>query len=170
MRNIIFHYTALLTPFVFISALFSIRLLRDALQTRWSARTVLVTISVPFTVAMLYAIFSYGPLPFAGNRQTYMFRSNPPHRPALYEWAERLKDDSIKVASTGKFAPFFTSRRYFYDLSMNYTYAEYVVVNPDEAINGWGNERSAPGYQAVRLDPAYEKVYDEEYLEVYKKK
>ncbi len=170
MRTVIFHYTAVLTPFLFIAAIFSVALLRDALQPRLSHRLVFSIIVVPFAVAMLYSVFNDGPLPFSKNRQTYMFNSDPPSRQAVYEWAEALKDDSIRVSSTGKLAPFFTSRRYFYDLSPYYTYADYVVVNPDEAINGWGKERSAPGYEALTLDPKFEKVYDEEYLEVYKRK
>jgi uncharacterized membrane protein len=170
MRNIYFHYTAVLTPFIFISTLFGFQLIRDVLKKKVKSHLVLGGLSLLLTAGMLNAVFSYGPLPFAGNQQTYMFTSTPSQKEAVYSWVKKLENDSIKVASTGKYAPFFTSRRFFYDMSQYYTYADYVVVNPDEALNGWGKERAAPGYKDLIIDPDYEKVYDEEYLEVYKRK
>lgn len=161
MRLIIYHYTALLTPFLFIATIYGAR--------RAAQRIPVVLVIGYLAAASIWSAYTYGPLPFARNANLYPFEHTPGNIEDVYYWKEQLADESLKVASTGKLAPFFTSRQYYYVMSEAYHKADYVVVNPDEVYNAYGKERAIPGYEALLEDQRYELIYDQNGIEVYQR-
>ena len=59
--------------------------------------------------------------------------------------------------------------QYFYDFSWKYIYADYIVLDPRDAIAGYLKETSLPAYKALQDDPKYIKIYDKDGIEVYEK-
>lgn len=169
MRNIYFHYTAVLTPFIFLSAIMSINFIVNILNKKITYVKALQLVGVILIGCSLYAAYSYGPLPFARKAQTGMFYANPRNNTLVKQWAKELKEDRIKVATTGKLAPYFTSRRHYYIMSVYYDKADYVVVNPYEVYKSFGSNWAIPGYEKLIKDSNYEKIVSEQDFEVYKR-
>ena len=71
MRNIIYHYTAVITPFVFISAIYGGRKLIELKSQISKSKTEKRKSSMVLTYLLIFALYSayiYGPLPFAKNK------------------------------------------------------------------------------------------------------
>ncbi len=171
MRNTYFHYTSLITPFVFISSMYGFVVLFEFISKRnkKNSRLTIIGISLYVIITSLLSAYLAGPLPFAKNPDVYPWL--PPQQ-KYYEvkaWEKILDDDQIKVSTTGVLAPHFTSRQYFYDFSWKYKYAEYVVVEEHDVLYGYLKEKTVPAYNDLQKDKNYIKIYDVNGIEVYRK-
>lgn len=170
MRLIIYHYTAVLTAFIFIATIYGLHFVYQLIAKRWNTRIAFFSLVVYLLVNISIGVYFFSSLPFAQNGEKYIYTHPFSNREEVFRWAEMLKDDSIKVSATGKLAPFFTSRRYFYILSSRYELADYVVLNPKEVFVDFGNESAIPAYEALQTDKHFTKIYDQNDLQVYKKR
>lgn len=172
LRNLYYHYSAVITPFVFIAALYGLRWINQ--QTKQNIQQFQQLIPVAFGALILclsiYASLTYGPLVVFTRNKLHSYGNPVPHAQDVLMWRDRLANEDIRVAATGKIAPFFTSRRYFYLMSDRYEKAEYVVVNEHEVRTSYGSQWAIPGYEQLVADPAYQKIYDVRGIEVYRKK
>lgn len=178
LRNIIYHYSAVITPFLFIATVYAVYYLATlviphivkAEKTRKLVLLALLpVVSLAILCTSLIASSTYGPLPFSEQANIHPFKYPPGNLQEVQRWVAELKDEDLKIASTGKMGPFFTSRRYYYLMSDRYTLADYVVVNPKEVYNSYGSEWAIPGYEALIQDPAFEKIYDSNDIQVFRK-
>lgn len=164
MRNIIFHYTAVLQPFIFISAIHGAKFLvkkKDVL---------LVPISLALVAMSGWYGYTMGPLPFQKQKNIHPIEYPQEERAEVAAWSEKLKDDSIKVSTTGHYAPFFTNRRYFYNFSQYYELADYVLVSSGELRDPHSNSDLKEVYIKLTKDPRYEIVSKGKKLEVYRRR
>ncbi len=162
MRSIAFHYNAVIIPFLFLSAIYGLRLLLH-IKPRIALGTcgVLIAFIIWFSVTM-------SPLPYSQQRDLFVFYPQQNARDAR-EWAYRLRDDSIPVAATGNVGTFLSSRRRFYYFSQYYPLADYVIIRPSEVFTYHDKETLIPVYQQLIRDPRYVLVDKRENFEVYKK-
>lgn len=171
MRNTYFHYTSVITPFVFISAVYGYKNIVNFLSGQKKVNLNVVTGIIIFIVIVstLKSAYLYGPLPFAKNPDVYPWKPAREQTEDILYWKERLNNDAIKVAATGQMAPYFTSRRYFYDFNYTYSNAEYVVLDVRDAQFGFMRKYSYPAYLDLQIDSGYTKIYDRNEIEVFKK-
>ena len=166
MRNIIYHYTAVITPFIFISAIYGVnRLLNSKILKKHQ------NLFVP--VILMYALFSAyksGPLPFSQKPQIHPFKYPQKEAKEAIFWAKTLKDDHLKISTTGQLAPFFTNRRYFYNFSKYYYLSDYVIVRPKEIYEYPEKKVLTPVYEQLKKDYNYELIYKKDNFEVYKRR
>lgn len=172
MRNIIYHYTAIIQPFIYISAIYGLnRIMNNELRMKKKYGLSNVKYFVLVYVLFMTLAFSYfkGPLPFARERDVYPILY--PQKEAQYArtWSQKLQDDSIKVSSTGHLAPFFTGRRYFYTFSKNYSLADYVIITTDELRDPHSGENLNRIYQQLMSNPIFVLIEKKDKFEVYKK-
>lgn len=167
MRNIVFHYTAVITPFVFISGIYGFRTITNyALRIR---REYLILYTSYFILAItLYFSFTKSPLPYSQQKDMYVFKSQKNAKDAR-EWQYRLRDDSVSVSATGNVGTFLSSRRKFYYFSKYYDLADYVIIRPNEIYHYQDKDRLIPVYEQLVRDPRYVVVDKRENFEVYKK-
>ena len=104
----------------------------------------------------------------------------------IYQWKQTLQDNELPVAASGHLAPYFADRRYFYNffydlayfnqgisdsqiknLAGHYEKATYVLIKKSEVDPH--DEKLLYYYYHLVSNPRYEKVADEEGIEVYKK-
>lgn len=171
MRNTIYHYTALITPWIFISAVYGVRRILiyiNKLHDLSSERKYWIVVSI--LIGFVF-VFSYinGPLPFSLQRAVHPFLYPQKNAEEIRMWADRLKEDSIKISTTGQIAPFFTSRRYFYLYNQRYSLADYVVLRKKEIYEYPEKEQLIPIYERMIQDRTFQKIYDFKDVEVYKK-
>ncbi|OGK17537.1 hypothetical protein A2774_00930 [Candidatus Roizmanbacteria bacterium RIFCSPHIGHO2_01_FULL_39_12c] len=173
MRNIIYHYTAVITPFVFISAIYGGRKLIELKSQISKSKTEKRKSSMVLTYLLIFALYSayiYGPLPFAKNKNTRPLFYKQSEINDLALWERTLKDENLKISTTGQLSPFFTSRRYFYTFSPRYYLADYVLLRLNEVFEYPEKDELIPVYQRLRNDQNFELIYKRENFEVYKKK
>lgn len=161
MRNTFFHYTAVITPFIFISAMFGfrncIRLLRKEHIVPWFLAGI-------FMVPTLYFFTTKSPIFIRS------FTSPRPEQARAVEWQKKLKDESIRVSVSGNIAPLFSSRRYLYNFAQHsYLKAEYVVISTDDVYNGYQHDKSKEHYKDLIDDVRYKLLFRENKFEVYKR-
>jgi uncharacterized membrane protein len=166
MRNIYFHYTAVITPFVFISALYGFKFL---LQLSKSIKYNMQIIITLFLICILYFSITLSPLPYALNPEVHPFIWPVKERNDARQWGIKLADENIKVMATGHIAPLFSSRRYFYIFSAKYDLADYIVLSTDEVYNSNDGESWKPAYERLIVDANYFRIYKNKNFEVYKK-
>lgn len=169
MRNIIYQYTAVIQPFVFISAIYGAAALIAFLKKRYKrlqAERVIVMYVLAATV--LFAWWK-GPLPFSLEKEVHPFEYAQKEAGDTRFWAGILKDEDLKIMTTGQLAPFFTSREYYYTFSDAYPRTDYVVLRLNEIYNY--SERAAliPVYEKLKKDPRYKLIFYKDNFEVYKK-
>lgn len=164
MKNIIFHYTSVIQPFVFISAIYGVK---KIITLRKKITVVIVSVClIAFTL-----IFSYfkGPLPYSREQEIHPFIYPQKETKEVLFWAKTLKDEKLKIATTGQLAPFFTSRRYFYEFSKYYYLADYIILRTNEIYNYPEKDILIPIYAMLQKDRRYEIIYKNGVLEVYKR-
>lgn len=165
LRSLIFHYTSVLQPWLFIGAIYG------------ASRILKIKINlVPYILGVLLigctVWFSYtkSPLPYSQEKNIDALLYD---RRGEYDfvtmWQKQLQSDSLIVSATDQIAPFFTSRRKFYIFSHDYKYADYVIVSLGNIQYTYRKDVTIPAYDELRQDLHFSKV-DEGYgYEVYKK-
>ncbi len=172
MRYMIYHYTAVLTPFVFISAIYGANKLINFKYQISNFKTTdqksKITILLLLFVTVYYAYFK-GPLPFAKTKNIHPYKYVAKEVTDVALWGRILKDENLKISSVGQLSPFFTSRRYFYTFSDRYKLADYVIIRLNEIYQYPEKDELIPVYEDLIEDPNFRLIYQKTNFEVYKK-
>jgi len=192
MRNIYFHYNSVITPFVFISAIYGVQHLLSSKYKKILNSIEFVTekFELPKKGLKLFSpvirhpekamiVFLFGaivlsslymsPLPWGHHRDMFPWKAYPEKYADVQQWKMFLKDDLMKVSASGHLAPHFASRRFFYNFAEGYDKAEYVVIDRFEIARGYQTELNQSEYRSIRGDYRYIKVYDVHGIEVFKR-
>ena len=163
-RGIIHHYTAVITPVVFIAAIFSAKYIIKRFEfDKKIIAGFLIT-------ASLVASYLYSPLPYSRQADTRPLRQTSPNAFDIYSWQKKLSDENINIAATGTIAPFFSSRKTIIRFSESYKYADFVVLLRSQAQSDWlSPDKSAKAYRMLENDTGFLLVEKNGDFEVYKK-
>lgn len=164
MKSMYFQYTAIITPWLFIATIDTF----DIIVPRISVAKAKLLLIV-FAIATLVTSYLYSPLPYAKNNDNRIWWDQISAQRDILLWQQILKNESITVAATGQFAPYLTSRRYYYDFGVNYDKAEYVLVRPSEITGYWIKGKLIPYYDKLIHDDRYTQIYNNNDIEVYKR-
>lgn len=170
MRNIIYHYTAVITPLLFISAIYgAYRIISFAARHK---KEKLATGIIASLLVGLTLFFSWwkGPLPYSLEKDIFPLDNPSPGSNEVAQWGKILKNEKISVSSNGHLAPFFSSRRYYYYFPNGYDKADYVVVQLSELYNYFDPKVDILGmYRRLQADQRYRLIYQGNDIEVYQK-
>ena len=166
MRNIYFHYTAVTTPFIFISTLYGFQFLLNKIRRIQQYTWFIIAIFITFTL-LISAVSS--PLPYSLGKEVHPIFWPAQERFEAFKWQKIVADNNIKVMASGNMGPIFASRRYFYNFSERYDLADYIVLSHDDVYNGYENFKSIPAYEKLIQDKRYKRVYIKGIFEVYQK-
>jgi uncharacterized membrane protein len=160
MRNIYFHYTAIITPWLFISIAHVLARLRTSF---------IFGVSVFLMFSSTLGSITLGPLPEYATLGLKIIHENSKQRESIRHWQKVLAQDTILVSSTGQFAPYLTSRRYFYNFGQHYVKADYVVLRRKEIFEYPEKEILIPHYKHLIENTNFRKIFDQHGVEVYKR-
>lgn len=177
MRLLQYHYSAQLTPFIIISAMYGTKKIAKLLKQSLSVKNPAIVIS--FLILMISLIFAYMKSPLIRSR----YKIQKEELNVVRLWQEKLSDDKIRVSASGHLSPYFSGRKYFYNfffdfaygaqgqtdeeiaqLADHYTKADYVLIKRSE-IND--HQMVQYYYNHLISNPQYEKIFDENGIEVY---
>ncbi|OGK08896.1 hypothetical protein A2767_05110 [Candidatus Roizmanbacteria bacterium RIFCSPHIGHO2_01_FULL_35_10] len=173
MRNVIYHYTAVITPFVFISAIYGtkkvISYLLMVIGKKNNENKIILFMSIYVLFFAVGNAYLNGPLPYAKKQNIHPIKWPQPQAKDAAFWGKTLRDENLRISATGQLSPFFTSRRYFYTFSARYRLADYVVLRPSEIYNYPEKKELIPVYEKLITDKNFQLIYKKENFEVYKK-
>ena len=163
MRNFYYHYTAVITPWLFIAAAQSMSAL--IMQSRkW-----FMVVIVAMVCSTIYMSYREGPLPLSMKATASMLGAGATELSDIQLWKQIISRDDIRVSATGQFAPHISGRRYYYDFGRNYVQADYVLIRTVE-IGGYSERENLPEvYERLQNDPRFAKIYERGVVEVYKR-
>ncbi|MCL4363833.1 DUF2079 domain-containing protein [Patescibacteria group bacterium] len=190
MRAIFFHYNAIIVPFVFYSSILGYKFLDERIKSKLLKNSILVL----FIFSNLYSVYLYSPLPLKFLKDPLVLRKQTSLKlKTVEDWEEKLKDPSIKVATTPILAPYFTEREYYYNFlfdpayaSMGYTdedvtatsenvykMAEYVIIDRAEIGRLSKGTLAVKFYQNFLTDRNYRMIFSDDQgadsIEVYQR-
>lgn len=169
MRNIFFHYTAVITPFVFIAGIYGTRRLMKLFP-------LITPLMISILIFMTTVAMSYfkGPLPFSRERAIYIPPEYQLHHIEL--WSKTLKNENLIIASTPKIAPYFTDRKTFYLFDKRYVLADYVVIRKDSfeskhyPYNTEGLKDTIDNtYKELQENSLFENIFNQNGIEIYRR-
>ncbi|MBP7966784.1 DUF2079 domain-containing protein [Candidatus Woesebacteria bacterium] len=169
MRNIYFHYHAVIDAFIFIAAIYGVNNIANWWKKLTGKNVSFALLLIYILIPAVIASYTTSTLPWAQKADSFPWSPIPAMVDDMRYWREYLQNDSIKVSSTGHLAPHFTSRRYFYDFSWKYTKADYVLIDTHEVQYGFLKKQTIPAYAQLKGDKRYVKIYNKDGLEVYKR-
>lgn len=174
MRSLQYHYTALLTPFIFISAIYGVARIKKFTNVRITACVLVIMLMISLGVSL-----KTSPVFLA------KYRINQQELSTVRAWQEILKDDTIKVAASGHLSPYFAGRQFFYNfffdfaytnlgyseekvrsLARHYQMADYVLIKRSEIDN---HPLVLYYYYQLITDPTYPLIFNKHGIEVYKR-
>ena len=170
MRDLQYHYSALISPFIIVSSIYGVKVLSRAIQLK----VILGGLTALIFITML------GNSPILSGRTV-----DVAERQTVLQWQEKLRDPKVKVAATGHLSPYFAGREYFYNfffdfayrnqgfsdedlmqLVGHYNFADYVLIKESEITS---HKLVQYYYQDLVRNQLYRKIYDNNGIEVYKK-
>jgi len=170
MRNIVFHYTSVIQPFIFISSVYGAKNVLDYFSKLKKKRYLYHIFFVCLFVFCLLFSYFKGPLPFSKEADLYPLIKVNEAKNEVIDWSKRLKNPDLKIASTGSLASYFTSRRYYYHFPGGYEKADYVIVKKSELYNYFDPKVDIMGvYRKLQKDTNYRMIYQSNQIEVYSK-
>jgi len=169
MRELIFQYTAVLSPWIMIAGIYGTKNIINFLESKFKSRYISPIVLSYVLTATLTFMYLKSPLPYSREQDLYPIKYPQSEFREINQWSKTLHDRSLKVSTTGHIAPFFTSRRYFYNFSDTYHLADYVLIQSNEIYNDVEKDKLIPPYLQLQKDKRFEKIYQKNDLEIYRK-
>jgi uncharacterized membrane protein len=188
-RSIFFHYNSIIIAFLFYSLILGFKNFNKIIKNK-IVRGVFFLI---FISANIYSLYLYNPVPYFVKNPVHYSEADKTKSESIKYWVNKLKDENIKVSTTPKLAPFFTSRRYYYnflydtayasmgqkkeDVIKNeinkYNLADYIIINRSEIGDLSKEELPVKFYFNLLDDKNFQMIFTDEQgqasIEVYKK-
>ena len=169
MRNIVFHYTSVIQPFVFISSIYGVKIVLDHLSKYKKSKSSIIIIFGLFFTTLLFSYFK-SPLPYSREADLHPLIRPGEAKQETIIWSERFKNPELRISTTGSLAPYFTSRRYYYHFPSGYDRADYVIIQKKELYNYFDPKVDIMGvYKRLQKDATFQMIYQSKLIEVYKK-
>lgn len=163
LHEIYYQYTATLTPFIFISAIYGIKnLIR--IQPYLSFKLISVYI-LSFSILSSYL---FGPLPFAKYPNTKMFTDKLDYANKVEEYLKSINKEH-SVSSTNNLGSHLSERRYLYNVPNGIGRVDYVTFLIRKPYDESGKIEDLKILTQVKLDKRYKKVYEYQDFIVFKK-
>lgn len=151
LTQIIYHYTATITPFIFISSIYAVSSLSAKFKGKY-----LIAFLLFFTLLGAYEL---GPLPFARYPNIDMITKPLPNRDVIESFLEQIPR-RLSIAATNNVGSHLSRRQTLYTLPIGLDKADVVVFLL--------NDRFAQPTLQSQKDMAEQLKHDKNYIEVFK--
>jgi uncharacterized membrane protein len=166
MKNIIFQYTSVITPFVFISAIYGFVKIKDKfpkININYLGSLILISV----------LLFSWvkSPLPWSMEAEVIQFLYPVENIKGINEWVQKLSDENLVISTTAPLAPHFTHHKTIYIFDNRFEKSDYIVIAKSDIVgHRYPYDTNIDViYLALQKSKLFEKIYAVGDLEVYKK-
>lgn len=149
LHQIYYQYSATITPFIFISAVFGIKFIRSKIpQIPYNAFSLIIII-----LALLSA-YDFGPLPYSKHPSIKTYKRALPEKSVMNEYISSLSKDE-KISATNNIGAQLSHRRDIYVIPRGLDIADKAIFLTSRSMNS--SEKAA--LEKIRTDPAYIPVF-----------
>lgn len=162
LHQIYYQYTATITPFIVISAIYGVWVIKKLplLNSKYSVINVFLGMYILFM--SVYAAYLYGPLPGAKNSNLDMFTKPLEDRAYVDTYLSQIPQE-YSVAASNSLGSHLAHRDYIYTVPIGTDSADMIVL----LLN---NEKSIQTYETVQQDSEYVQVAREGDFVAFKRK
>ena len=121
MHQIYYQYSATITPFIFISAIFGVSFIRKRFP-----EVSFQTISAIILILSILSAYTYGPLPFAKKPTDDMFKKPLENKVTVDKFINSL-DPNEKISATNNLGSHLSHRKYIYTIPVGMDEADRVL-------------------------------------------
>jgi uncharacterized membrane protein len=161
LHHIYYHYTAIITVFVYLSGIYGVRVLRRYIKND------LIFVGYLLFVTM-YSVYTFGPLPATLRPNTDMFYEQVPQSKELHRVLRTIPSEK-SVAASNELGAQLSHRKNIYTLGIDVTRAEYVAFfthDPDPSEDAYNRELITQ----LSRDINYQLWYDKHGMKIFRKK
>ena len=163
MYSIYYQYTAGITPFIFISAIFGFKSLINRLP--WLKKSALVA----FLTFIIIGAYLYGPLPFAAHADINFIKFPNPYAPIVRSWTSKIpKEASVSV--TNNIAPHFSQRKELYSFPIRYDKVTYNIILAEGIYEMFPAEKLKKYVNDLKNNKNYQLIYNYKNFYIFKQK
>ncbi|MBI1982477.1 MAG: DUF2079 domain-containing protein [Candidatus Levybacteria bacterium] len=163
LRQIYYHYTAVITPFLFIGAIFGIKNLQ-----RMFPKLPLLFYSLCLILTTLYAAYSFGPLPWAKNPNIDMFIKPQPNREIIKNLLPKIPN-KYSVAATNNLGSHLSSREKIFTIPVGVDKADILVFLLNDTFAQPSLKAQKEMAEKLKDDKDYVLVFEKDDFVVFKK-
>lgn len=120
-HQIYYQYTATITPFLFISSIYALWMIK-----RFLPKIPIIVLSLFVFTMAIYGTYQYGPLPGSKSPNVSMFDNKTPHREEIAEYLQTIPEE-LKVAATNNAGSHLSERQYIFTLPTGFQEADVLV-------------------------------------------
>lgn len=162
LHQIYYQYSAIITPFLFISAVYGTKTLKKYLPT-----ISYTFIGVYILATTLYGAYNYGPLPGAKKQNIAMFTQPQKNGPVIMDVLQDLPADA-SVAATNNLGAQLSHRRELFSVPFATESADFVTFLFSQRTYTDTN-RDVHTYRDMLKNQSYKIFYQEGYFTVFKR-
>lgn len=149
MHVLYYQYTATLTPFIFIAALYGFAFLWRRLREAKFKHIIFL----PLFISSFFFAYRYSPLPFSREPQLDMFASFSPEMGEVKTYMKTISP-SESVSSSNDLAAYLSNRQNMYIYPLGYDISDYIVI--DKAKEDLNSAEFKKIMQSVYLEKDFE--------------
>jgi uncharacterized membrane protein/uncharacterized membrane protein YbhN (UPF0104 family) len=151
LHQIYYQYTAVITPFIFIAAMYSVRFLRNKFNISFKA------ISLYILFFAILGQYLTGPLPGSKRPNIDMFTKHLNNKEQIDKFLSSIPKEA-RVAATNNAGSHLTQREHIYTLPIGEKEADYLIYL---LRHGWSvnADKEQKAIERLKNDPNFELIY-----------
>ncbi len=149
LHQIYYQYSAAITPFIFISAVFGVKFINSKIPQ--------ISLSVFAIIILLLTILSaydYGPLPYSKHPSLKTYKRTLPEKMNIYDYISMLSPQE-KIAATNNIGAQLSQRRHIFVIPRGIDVADKAIFLTTRSMNK--GEKDA--LEKIKTDPSYIPVF-----------
>jgi uncharacterized membrane protein len=159
MHVLYYQYTATVTPFIFIAAIYGFSFVWKYLK-RLQINHIFV---IPFFILGFFFAYRYSPFPLSREPQTDMFASFSSDNREMHAFLKTIPN-SATVSASNNLGAHLANREHLYIFPLGYDISDYVLV--DKSKEDMGN----PDIEKATLSPYLQKSFENSTYVIYRRK
>ncbi len=163
-QQIYYQYTSTITPFIFISAIYGIAVLRKIFP-----KINLSYLSIHMIIVSVYAAYLFGPLPGSREPNLDMITKPAKEKYILNNYLNNIPKDK-KVAASNNIGAHLSNREYIYVLPKGIEVADILIFRTNPTESAPSLEKQLIQIQNLRKDKNYKIVLEEKEVVVFERK
>lgn len=163
LRQIYYQYSAAITPFVFVSAIFAIKKI-----IKFFPKIPKIYIAAYLLIFTFFSAYSYGPLPGAKNPNIDMFIEPQKNREVIEKFLSRIPE-KYSVAATNNLGSHLSQRQTIYTIPVGVDKADFVLFLLNDRFAQPSPAAQKEMAEKLKRNKDYVKVFEKDDFVVFKK-
>lgn len=168
-HQIYYQYTAIISPFLFIAALYGAFVIKKLAEKKLSTETINLLLIIYLFTLGLYSAYLYGPLPGARGANVDMLTKQLPERAFIENHIAQI-DPKLSIAASNNIGSHFSNREKIYVLPIGVDKADVIVFLLTNSEFPDSLETQKKLVEKLRHDPEYKLAVDRDIFVVFEKK